>query len=255
MQIKDVLKKNIEETGVDDIGLFLSGGMDSILLLVSLLELGKKVSVYSFTREGHESSDFLRAKSLATFFDLPFTKVELKMDDREYLLAQLHILKYVYGCKKKTEFECCFPFLEAAPLITTPYVLTGHGSDQNFCIAKSAMLHWRDKIDEYRLAAHQNPMQFKILSKVFSGWGKVLLPYPYQCKEMNEWFKGKSWHECNSPKQKQLLLNSFEGVYLPIEIEKHSNLQMGDSGIRDAFEEKLLEGTKFKNTIAIYNRI
>lgn len=255
MQIKDILKKNIEEKGVDDIALFLSGGMDSILLFVSLIELKKNFTVYSFTREGHESSDFKRAKTLAYHFNIPFIRIELKMDDREYLLSQLRILKYSYGCKKKTEFECCFPFLEAAPLVTQPYVLTGHGSDQNFCIAKSAMLHWRDKIDEYRFNAHKNPLQYKILYKIFSGFGSILLPYPYQCKEMNEWFTGKSWHECNSPKQKQLLLNEFKDIHLPIEIEKHSNLQMGDSGIRDTFEAKLLEGTKFKNTIAIYNRI
>lgn len=256
MSIKKVLRKYIsEQVPREPIALFLSGGMDSQLLLAALIEEGREVSVYSFTRNDRESSDFKRAYFVARYFQLPFTKIELKMDDREYLLQQLHVLKYIYGAKKKTEFECCFPFLESAPLVKEPLVITGHGADQNFCIAKSAILHWRDKIEEYRDNAHNNPLQYHILQPIFKSFGKSLLPYPYQCKDMREWFRGKSWQECNSPKQKQLIVNEFNELSFPLEIEHHSNLQMGDSGIRDGFEEKLLEGTKFKNTIAIYNRI
>lgn len=251
--MKEILKNYIASLPSDEYALFLSGGMDSQLILMILLELKKKVSVYSFTRYDRQSSDYIRAKDLAAYYNIPFIGIGLKMDNRDILIKELSILKN-FGCKKKTDFECVYPFFKSIPFLSQKWILSGHFADAYFCISKKGMIHYRDRIEEFRDMQYKTKTQYNILGPLFKNYGHELPLYPYAIPEIREWFRGKSWDECNKPKQKQLIINELQRYNFPIRIEKHSNLQMGNSGISEGFNI-LLEGTSFDNVISIYNRL
>ena len=52
-----------------------SAGIDSASLVLSALDIGKQVSIISFTLEDRRSKDFLGAKKLADIFDLQFIPI------------------------------------------------------------------------------------------------------------------------------------------------------------------------------------
>lgn len=251
MKLKNLIKHYLHSIPTEEFALFLSGGMDSHLLLLACLELNKKVHAYTFKRAGVFSSDVMRAAKIAEAFNLEFTIIDLPMHDREYLIYKLKDLKYTFGAKKKTEFECTFPFLLSSPKVMEKHILVGHAADGHYCISKKGMLHWRDKIDEFRSSYFSNPdcCQNKILRKLFE---PRQIYFPYMEKPIVDYFMGKSWDECNKPKQKQLTRDCF--TTWPIPFENHTNLQLGDSGIAEGFNI-LLEGTNFKSPISIYNRL
>jgi asparagine synthetase B (glutamine-hydrolysing) len=255
--MKEIIKKYIESLEQDEYALFLSGGMDSILLLICLLEMKKKVHAYSFTRSDIISNDFLRAKELAAHYNIPFDGIFLNMNSRDGddLISDIRTLKYVYNAKKKTEIECSYPFYKSVPFIDESYILSGHGADGHYCISKKGMLHWRDKIDEFRTNYFSAPncAQRLTLKQIFRTSGKVI-SFPYMTDEMIEFFKGKSWDECNRPRQKIFTREAIGSTPLPFKLDNHTNLQLGDSKIAEGFNI-LLEGTEFKSPISIYNRL
>ena len=60
-----------------------------------------------------------------------------------------------YDCKKKTHFECVFPFMYLYPEIEQEEVLSGWAADGYYGISKKAMLHYgpgksKEKFDEFR---------------------------------------------------------------------------------------------------------
>lgn len=254
--MKEILKQYIASLPAEEYALFLSGGMDSQLILMILLELRKKVHVYTFTRNDRVSHDFAVANKVTSYYRLPNTPVYLGMSNREELIKDIQQIKQL-GAKKKTEIECVYPFFKTVSSLKIPAgttVLTGHYADANFCISKKGMIHYRDRIEEFRDMQYKTKTQYYILKPMFEKYGCHLPMYPYAIPEIREWFRGKSWDDCNKPKQKQIIINELQACGFPFPIEKHSNLQMGDSGIAEGFDI-LLEGTNFKNPVSIYNRL
>ena len=120
--IKKLLKKHIKDNVSDEeVGLLLSGGLDSITVGISCELVGKKVNAYSFHLEDNLSYDFEMASTIASKRGWNFIKIVVpksKLVEDWYRLVKL-------GCRKKTHFECVFPFLYVYPNIKEKYVLTG----------------------------------------------------------------------------------------------------------------------------------
>ena len=97
----------------DECAVLLSGGVDSISVGFAAERLGKKVHAYSFCLDTHPSYDFQTAKEIAEIFNWPFTGIEVPTKN---LVNDWHRLVQL-DCKKKTHFECVYPFLYVYPEI------------------------------------------------------------------------------------------------------------------------------------------
>lgn len=255
-EIKEIIKSNIQRSLPEDtrkVGLMLSGGMDSWLIGICLHELKYDVTAYTFTRADHESKDFQRAREFAQKFSFAFHPIYLYFIYPEFLRVDIKFLKQVYNAQTKTEIECSWPFFKTAFHVEEKHVFTGYGADGYFCISKKGMMHYKDKINEYRTEHYARAGRLKdtLYGKIFEDQG-VKLHFPYFDHRLVVYMSNKTWDECNRPKQKQLLRNQFEPYN--VKLADHCNLQLGDSGIAEGFKI-LLEGTKFKSPTAIYNRI
>ena len=248
------LSKRVEE---ETVAVLASGGIDSWSVVFALLETGHNVHIYSFTLEDRESSDFTKARELASIYNLPFTPIILPTNI-DTLKSDIITLNAKFNSVKKVEFECLWPFLYAYRQIEERVVGSGLCADGYFCISKSGVLHYKNNIDVFRKNYFaNNGSQYKhhfAMAKVFN---KELF-MPYCSEEMFDFFVGKTWEECNLPRQKQPIFNSYKEEFQSNNFKKHSNLQLGDSGISEHFD-KLLHTDwnthNYKSVVGVFNSV
>ena len=135
--VKKYLQNHIKDNTPDEeVAVLLSGGVDSISVALSAHGVGIKVIPYTFHLINKPSYDSQTAKTVSDMMGWKLNTIEVPTEnlvDDWYELVKL-------GCKKKTHFECVFPFLYIYPEIKEKYVLTGWGADGYFGVSKKAMM-------------------------------------------------------------------------------------------------------------------
>lgn len=238
-----------------------SGGISSAALLASAVEAGKTPTVVSFTFEGHQSTDFLYAGRLANFFGVDFAPVYLPTDQAE-ILSAIRLLTKTYSLKKKARIECTFPFLYLAKTVKGLGISTlvaGLCDDGHFGLSKKAMIHYREpqeKFDAFRCDYFSNPDAAgrKGITQVCKDAG-IELVNPYYDTRVFKLFIGRPWEELNKPRQKEAIRCEYPELD-HFKIPRHSNLQLGDSGIAERLGTAAMTAVPgARSAIAAYNRI
>ena len=258
LNIRDLMLTIMTEIPYDEVGVFLSAGIDSRCILFALLECGKKVHTYSFTLADRVSKDCRVAEEVSNVFGVEFTQVTLPTD-LDILKKDVLTLHNKYNCIKKTEYECVWPFLYAYPKVTESVVANGIRADSHFCISKRARLHFKDDLDGYRLECFNNPNGGQYLQHLqLAEENGTSICTPYRDKRMIEYFLGTTYEQCNKPHQKQPILNSFPEYFEKYKVYPHTNFQLGDSGISSHFEKLLTtewNTRDYKSVVGIFNCI
>jgi asparagine synthetase B (glutamine-hydrolysing) len=254
--VRAVLLAELGKIESDSVGVLLSGGIDSASIMFALLELGKKVTAYSFTIDGHVSTDFSLARRNATAFGVPFVPVFLPRD-LGALKRDLHALALTRLATKKTDYECGWPMIHAYGAVKEPVVASGMGADGHFCISKKGMIHYRDRIDEFRLGLYSSPgyAQRPLHDFLARSFGKQAC-MPYLSDAMRAAFLGTTWEQVNKPKQKQPILDAFSQQFARMKVLPHVNLQLGDSRIAEHMAGLLKSDWNKRDArsmVAIYN--
>ncbi|WP_084373365.1 asparagine synthase-related protein [Reichenbachiella faecimaris] len=240
-QIGDLRDRFLSQLKLDcqdenEIGLYLSGGIDSCAVLLGLLALNKEVTAYTFSLPGKLSTDFRTAQKVAEKFNCKFVGVELWQNVN---LSIVYKLMKTFQCRKKTDIECLYPFLATMPHVKERVVLTGYESDDHFLLNRQAMTHYKKTLElnqAYRRSIFQNysTLQFEKLKEIGLSHGKSIQS-PYCSKPIYDFFYDKTWNDLNKPKRKYPLIQMFDQMSLIGDLLYHSNLQMGDSGLREHF--------------------
>lgn len=256
-EFRILLVKQAEKLS-DEVALCLSGGIDSVALLFTLLNVGKKVTAYSFTLQDIESYDYQIAKQLAKKYDLKFTSIKLSTNiyDLKQDVLSLHD---VYDCSKKTEYECVWPFIWLYPKVIEPVVVTGLGAEGHFGTTKRGAIYYKDNLDQFRKEFFSNDNVGEIIQhrQLAKKYNKELW-FPFLTNEVKNLFFGKLWQEINTPHLKQTIITAFQNEFdrLPVKL-KSSNLQLG-SGISEFFD-KLLDTdwniNNYKSVVGIFNQV
>jgi asparagine synthetase B (glutamine-hydrolysing) len=231
-----------------NIGIALSSGIDSNSVMFGLLELGKKITAYSFHVEGIMSKDYLNAKRNAKIFGINF--VECIMPNQVRLEIVKEIIKK-YNKYKKTDIECIYPFYFLLNKVKEKILITGACADGHFCLSKNGMIHHRhtiEKIRKFRLKLFNNPdyAQTKTINRIGEEKYGIRIDTPFNKKSIIDWFMDKEWNEINRPKQKQPIIDMFEN-FKYINRYPHTNLQCGDSKIRELFSPLLKTKLNIRN--------
>lgn len=252
MRLNDIFNSQIEKLP-KKVALCLSGGIDSVALLSLLLENKKKVVIYSFTLEDYESFDFITAKELSERFNCEFNPVYLPIDIG-VLKKDILRLHTDYNCRKKTEYECVWPFLYIYPAIKEKVIVTGLGAEGHFGTTKKGALHYHDDLDGFRdtFFGNKNVSQ-QYQHKKLCAENKKVSYFPFLTEEIRNYFRGKTWEEVNKPKLKQPILDL---INFEISV-KSSNLQLG-SGVADHFDKLLYtdwNNHNYKSVVGILNAV
>lgn len=254
INVKKVLMQCVQIPD-NEVAILLSSGIDSSSVLFALLEAKKKVTAYTFCLDDRVSRDLKYAELTAKEFDVPFIKIILPTNIHTLKEDLVDLVRY--GARSKTDFECGWPMLYAYSTIKEKNIFSGFGADGHFCISKKGMIHFKNRIDEFRdnlwnkktyVQKHMHENLCKVYKKNFIA--------PYLSQNMYEIFKGTSWEQVNRPHQKQPIRDSFAEEFSRIKIFQHQNLQKGDSGISEHFEKLLhteLNIKNYKSVVGVYN--
>jgi asparagine synthetase B (glutamine-hydrolysing) len=250
--LKDIVEREVPE---NEVAVLLSGGMDSISVALTAHRLGKKVTAYTFHLEGQPSYDSEMAQKVSDTFGWECITVEVPKGD---LVAAYKRLTLKFGCRKKTHYECIYPFEFVFPHIKENKVLTGWGADGWYGLSKKAFVNPKylsrkskegfdrfrtDYFNEESVAGHA---QLTLLAE----FNNLELVMPYIDHEaVKDFFMSKTWDELNNgrrvagSRQKSVVRECFQEELEQVgKINAHTNLQLG-SGINVLFET-LLENTE-----------
>lgn len=248
IELKTIFMKEIKQQtfGYNNVAVALSSGIDSAAVMFALLELGKHVRAYTFHVEGVESQDLIHARANAKTFGVEL--IESVIPKKVNVNLVLRII-YKFNRKKKVDIECLYPFFYILPKVKEEVLLTGHGADGHFCISKKGMIHFKhtlEKMNEFRSDTAGDSSQRKTLQEIAWHEAKIRINFPFPHPLIVQYFSTKTWDEINRPKQKQTLTDMFPDQFAKIKRFNHTNLQCGDSMIREVFEPMLDNG--FLNT-------
>ena len=246
---------------------FLSSGVDSNAILCAFLANGIKPTVTSFCLDGQPSTDFRSAQDTAKKFGLDFlpvflpTDLDILVEDLRFMIKNLYL-------KKKAELEAfwpCWYAIRAAQDNGLRVVATGltagglFGDDRN-CSIRGAGADgndptWLDELREEKFAKPNYGQRWAWNTAM----GERLMEElsPFRDARFRKILKGHSWQSCNKPTQKQPLRDAFPEM-AQLKIKKHSNLQLGDSGISDLFSGLIdhpINTTGALSVVGIYNSI
>ena len=141
IQITDLLESYIENIEDTELAVLLSGGVDSLSVAFAADRVGKRISTYSFRLDIHDNYDNEKAQQAANEFGWPHRECVV---DTTNLVEDFLVLAKEYRCKKKTHFECVYPFLYVYPHIEERSVLTGWGADGYYGVSKKAHMHYKE---------------------------------------------------------------------------------------------------------------
>ena len=246
----DKLIRNIvdNETG-NEVAILMSGGTDSCTLLFTALRLGKKVTCYTFKPFGQDTYDSTKAKEICDIFNVPITIIDLPEVN---IVNDFKLLASKYNCRKKTQYECTWPYIYTFPIIKEKYILSGLAADGYYGVSKKAMIHFRhtlEKMQEFRKSYFKdnpNPAGYLQLKQFCEEYNKILC-VPYLDDSVYDYFYDKTWEDINKPHQKHLIQSRFD-EFKKIKIKGHINYQL--CAKVDKLFEKLLDNKQ----INLYNR-
>lgn len=259
--VRRVLTEQMAAVPAAAVGVFLSGGIDSAAILFAARAAGKQVAAYTFALAGRETEDYTRARRVCDLFRVPFRPVPLPADVPS-LQRDLRQLKAL-GAASKTDYECAWPFLHAYRAVTERHAASGMGADGHFCISKKGMIHYRDRIDDFRRGLYANPRyaQRPLHEAMAAAAGRVAV-LPYLTDAMRAEFLGTTWDAVNRPRQKQPILDAFPDEFAAyhraVGVRPHTNLQLGDSGIAAVFTQLLTSDWNragHKSVVGVYNAL
>jgi len=242
--LEEIIQK---ECPGNEVAVLLSGGVDSNTLLFTANRLGKKVHGYSFQLKDQPTYDSKTAGAICEQFNFDFTLVEVPTDNLE---NDFKTLANKYKCKKKTQFECTFPFMYMYPQIKEKYVLSGVAADGHYGVSKRAMMHFRhtkDKFDKFRkdYFGTENPAGIRQLEILSEEHNKVLSA-PYLNQKVFDYFLQFDWEGINKPYEKHLIRKQFT-EFDNLKLKNHLNLQLV-AGVDKEFETLLNNNViNFKN--------
>ena len=141
-KLRGIFLETVEEQvgNHDEVGLMLSGGVDSNSILYALLELDIGVSPYTFYMENYESQDLFASRNICRKYGLELTEVEIP---RANVINDFKTL-YKYGCHKKTQFETKIHYLYVFPKVRERLLFYGLCADSWYGLRRNVIINCRN---------------------------------------------------------------------------------------------------------------
>ena len=226
-KFKSILFRQIDKLP-NNVALCLSAGYDSVALLALLLDAGKSVTIYSFTLDNMDSYDYTVAKNLAAITDSTFVGIKLPTNENQ-LKSDILLLHEKYGCVKKTDYECVWPFIYVYSQIKESIIVTGLGAEGHFGSTKKGSIHYKDNLDEFRNMFFSNPNVSQIIQhKKLCNQYNMDFWFPFLTDEVRKFFIGKTWADVNKPKVKQPIIDLIPSNFMSVKL-KSGNLQIASN--------------------------
>lgn len=258
--MRGILKSQLQAYSGKEVALLFSGGLDSLSLLLSCMDVGIKPHLYSFKLEGVESDDIKASRKIANIYGLAYTEVVIPkcnlLKDVKYIIGK-------YGVKKKTQVQCIHPFIYVVKEVKEDIVLSGLCADDVYGTSRKMQEVGRKDDEAFykvRLEKHNDieASSYKYIKDVFEEVGKSFVaPYKDNAILVN-YLLSKGFDELHKPKLKGLTYGCYKAEIDAYKLyRRNSGLQV-NSGIREWHDELLnmpINSKGYKSVVGIYNTI
>jgi asparagine synthetase B (glutamine-hydrolysing) len=117
------------QCAASEVGLLLSGGLDSLTVGIACEDVGKRVIAYTYELDGFPSVDRPKAEHLAILQGWPLYVVQVPTTR---LSESFRSLAIQHHCRKKVHFEVTYPMSFVIPLIEQTEMLSGWNADDHY---------------------------------------------------------------------------------------------------------------------------
>lgn len=259
--MRNIINKQLYKYKNENVALLFSGGMDSLSLLLSCLEIGIKPRLYSFRLQNVISDDIVASRKIAKLYNLELVEVEIEQDVDKLISDITYIIKK-YKVKKKTQIQCIQPFLYLVKEINENTVLSGLCADDILGTTRKMQIEGRKSDNEFhqmRLDKHNDlkSSSYCYIKAIFEENNKNFIA-PYKDNDdLVNFLLSKTFFQIHTPKIKQITYDNYKEIEKNNLYRRNSSLQK-NSGIANWHNELLeteLNINNWKSVIGIYNYI
>ena len=255
--IDDFLEEKIRDK--NSVAILFSGGLDSLSLLLSCLDIGIKPVLYTFFLESYEYSDIKSSRNIAKIFGLKLIEIPIKQDLKT-LINDVEYIVTNFNTYKKSAVQCVHPFLYAEKLIKEKYVLSGlcaddlYGTSKHMSIlSKNYEEFQRKRLD---IISDETSSGYRYIKSIFHN--KIFIAPYKECRKLIDYFMSLDYKSMNSPKQKYVTYSAYRNEIDRYKLyRRNENLQCA-SKIREYHDSLLktdLNTNNYKIVTPIYRNL
>jgi len=235
----DAIRKQVNDQ--KDVGIFFSGGTDSLTCLFSCLELKLKPTLYCFRLENHISEDSLMARKISELYKIPLRSIIIKENLNE-LTKDVYELIKKYKIANKIRIQILYPFPRMLKGIKEENVLTGLSADTLYGTNYHSKIHLLEDFSKSRKYAIMDDEidGYNALKKMAADFDKKLIA-PYRDEKVIEYFLKYTWKQLNQPKQKNHSVEAFKRYFTNNSIYRKSSSLTINAKIQE-WHMKMLDG-------------
>jgi len=196
------------------VALSFSGGTDSTCLLLSMLELGYRPSLYTYCVEGMESEDLRRARWMSKEHGLPLMVCTIP-SGVDAIIHDVHRM-ITDGVKGKVCIQCMHGHYYVAPAVKERIIVNGSGIDGLYGAYRTFAFNGsrKDKalFDQARQKHLDNPNDDAMAYQrgCYARHGTEVI-FPYRQQNIIDLLMSLSWEEINRPRLKWVALQHYWG--------------------------------------------
>lgn len=215
--LRGLFLKRIEEIDPPKkAALALSGGTDSVTVLFSMLDTGRKPRCYTFFMDGIISVDLKSSRNLSREFGLELVEVPVPSDIDSIYQDVKDIIPHCEHVKK-TIIQCMIPWKYIYSAMDEDTIITGIGGDDLFCTQRKLQVLFHKSGDTalapYR-KCYSNNLDFSAanISRYGRHYGKSNIDF-YDDKAIFDFCNQFSFSAINKPVVKGAAIRAFMDYY------------------------------------------
>lgn len=262
IKLRNIINNQLKQINNKNIALLFSGGMDSLSLLLSCLDVGIKPHLYTFRLEGYISEDVLSSRKIADMFNLNYTEIVIP-ENMERLVYDIFYIIKKFKVKKKTQIQCIYPFIHMVNQIDENIVLSGICADDLYGSSRKMQELGRKDLIEFnkrRIKIHNNleSSSYLYIKNLFNEHNKEFIAPYKDNEELVNYLLHKTFKELHSPKQKNVMYENYKKELETYKLYRRNSSLQVNSKIREFHDRLLLTGlntNNYKSIVGIYNTI
>lgn len=241
--VKNALKETHHIHKDSGVGLLFSGGVDSALVLFSLLSLGVKPNCYTFVVDGYSSKDVDTSIKMCKHFGVNLEIIRINSNVDQLVKDTLFIIdKFKTG--RQITIQCMHPLIYTIPQVKEKVLFNGLNADGLYGASRRCAVDGKDNQEVFNQLRWEY-MFGKDLSdfyiKNYIEEHGIVSVDPYRCEDIIKFFKPLTYNDIHSPREKALAYESFKDYFDSADFKmfrRGKNYQI-ESKVRD-FHELLL---------------
>jgi hypothetical protein len=237
--LRELLYKSTKEKigNATSVDLFFSGGMDSLSIFLTLVDLGIDFRCFTYCLDGLISRDVKYSSLICKHFGIKQEFIIVPRQSKKIVTNNIIRLMKMIGSKRKTHVESIYPYLFLN--MDTVKDCTLMGLEYISCTSRHSTIElYKDETPEnYKKSVikKMNDPENEAVREliVFFGLNEKTIVFPYHDKRIVDYITQFTWRQLHTPKEKMYIYECFKQEIDSLSIYRKSLNGHLEGGIRD----------------------